>query len=238
MKPGHIHKMKDFLHRNVTLLSTLLALAFITVFLLFVVLLAAKEQRDKFNRFDQPLFGFAALPGPQNKISDRSRKEIDTLFQNSPYVIGGWAGKIHYAKTENPVIYYFAKDPIMDVAMRNYDAVQKSGRGFSSAELDAATPQSASNTEEAKSGIIRCGPLSTTNIAKLAPGLSNKVKGVCRATIPPFDENVNLAIVVLINNDGSNQDHPDIIQVRRTLLQLQIDIFNRDFKGRETWAHP
>lgn len=230
--------MKDFLHRNVTLISALLAICFAGVFLLFVMLLAAKEQRDKFDGLDQTVFTLSDLPGPKNQISRRTQKEIDVLLQANPHVIGGWAAKIHYEKLENPVIYAFAKDPIIGIALDNYDRAQKTGRGFSSAELDAQSAQSAANTEEAKTGIIRCGPLSMTNIGRLAPGIDKKVKGVCRATIPPFDENVNLAIVVLIDNDGVNQDDEAIVEIRRTLLQLQIDIFNRDFKGRETWAHP
>lgn len=230
--------MKDFLHRHVTLISALLAISFAGVFLLFVLLLAAKEQRDKFDGLDQTVFTLSELPGPKNQISPRTQKEIHMLLRDNPHVLGGWAAKIHYEKTENPVIYAFVKEPLIDVALANYDKAQKSGRGYSSAELDSASAQSAANTAEAKTGIIRCGPLSTTNIGRLAPGIDKKVKGVCRATIPPFDENVNLAIVVLIDNDGLDQDDEAIVEIRRTLLQLQIDIFNRDFKGRETWAHP
>ena len=230
--------MKDYIHRNVTLISGLLALSFVLVFIAFVVLLAAKEQREQFNRLDLPLVSLSSLPGPQNKISDRSRKEMDVLLQNNPHVLGGYASRIHYGKTENPIIYYFVKDPIMEVMLANYDAVQKSGRGFSSAELDVMRKQSAANTAEAKAGIIRCQPLETTNIGSLAPGIDKKVKGVCRAPIPPFDENVNLAIVVLIDNDTLDQEDPAIVDIRRTLLQLQIHIYNRDFRGRETWIHP
>lgn len=234
--------MKDFIHRNVTLISSLLAVSFVLVFLAFVLLLAAKEQRDQFDRLDLPMVKLATLPGPNNKISERSRKEIDVLLKDNPNVIGGYATKIHYAKTENPIIYYFVRDAVRDqiifTMLKNYDTMQKSGRGYSSAELDVMRSQSAANTEEAKAGIIRCQPLETTNIGALAPGINKKVKGVCRAPIPPFDDNVNLAIVVLIDNDAVDQEHPDIVAIRRTLLQLQIDIFNRDFKGRETWIHP
>ena len=229
--------MKDFIHRHVTLISSLLGLSFAVVFLLFVLILAAKEQRDKFAADDRPLVSFTDLPGPKNEISERSRKEIDVLLQGNQHILGGWAAKIHYAKTEFPVIYFFAKDPLIETAMRNYEAAQRSGRGFSSAELDARNTQSAANTQTAKTGIIICQPLGTTNIGRLAPGIAKKVKGVCRATIPPFDENVNLAIVVLVDNDTMDQEDPVIVDIRRTLLQLQIDIFNRDFKGRETWAH-
>ena len=90
--------------------------------------------------------------------------------------------------------------------------------------------------EEAKNGLIKCGPIANTNIPKLAPGVDKIVKTVCRATIPPFDENVNLAIVVLLTIPP-NMATNDIQEIRRVLLQLQIDIYNRDFQGRETWAH-
>lgn len=232
--------MKDFFHRHVTLISSLLGFAFLTVFLLFVFLIAARENKEQTSilkqRLDQPE-SYADLPGPKNQLSDRSKKEILTLLQTNPNIVGAWAAKIKYEKTENPVFFYFANDPIVDTAMANYDAMQKSGRGYSSAELDAASPQSAANTEEAKIGIIKCGPLSSTNIGKLAPGIDSRAKGVCRATIPPFDDNVNLAIVVLIDSPG-DMSNPEVIAIRRLMLQLQIDIFNRDFQGRETWIHP
>lgn len=230
--------MKDFLQRHVTVISSLLAATFSIVFLLFMLMLASREQRDQFERIDQSLVGAAGLPGPQNQISERSRKEIDVLLRGNKRIVGGYVAKIHYGKTENPVIYFFSKDPLMNQFMRNYDLMQKSGRGYSSAELDAASAQSAANTEEAKTGVIRCVSIHTTNIHNLAKGIDEKAKGVCRATIPPFDENVNLSLVVLIDNDASDQESEEIIDIRRTLLQLQIDIFNRDFQGRETWAHP
>lgn len=230
--------MKDILQRHVTLISSILCVAFVSVFVMFVLLLAAKEQRDAFASVDESIIPIAELPGKKNQISERSEKEINVLLQDNPNVVGGWATKIHYEKTENPVIYSFSKDAVVDLALKNYDTMQKSGRGYSSAELDAMTKQSAANTEDAKTGLIRCGPISTTNLSKLAPGITSKVKGVCRATIPPFDDNVNLAIVVLIDTDGVDQSDPRVVEIRRTLLQLQIDIFNRDFQGRETWAHP
>jgi len=230
--------MKDFLQRHAVLISGGLGVAFVVVFLLFVLLLAAKEQRNAFARIDTPIEGFGDLPGKSDKISERSEKEIATLLGDNPNVIGGWASKIHYAKTENPVIYFFSKDPVVNLAMANYGKLQASGKGYSSAELNAATPQSEANSQDAKTGLIRCGPLSTTNIGKLAPGIDTKIKGVCRATIPPFDDKVNLAIVILINVDGMDQSDPIVVDIRRTMLQLQIDIYNRDFRGRETWAHP
>jgi hypothetical protein len=230
--------MRDFLQRNITLLSTVLGGSFVIAFLLFTLLLAAKEQRDALEKTDQPIAGFVDLPGPKNAISDRSRKEINYMLSDNPHVVGGYVAKIHYEKTENPIFYYFTKDPIMHTLWKNYDLMQKSGKGFSSNELDAARAKSMANTEEAKTGVIGCQPLEDTNIGRLAPGIETKVKGVCRATIPPFDEKVNLSLVVLIDLDGLDLNDPAIIELQRVLLQLQIDIFNRDFKGRETWAQP
>lgn len=229
--------MKDFLHRHVTLISALLALMFAAVFLAFVLVLAAKEQKDQLAQLDLPLAALSSLPGPNNRISERSKLEINVLLQNNPHILGGYAARINYAKTEYPVFYYFTKEEYLVKALRNYEALQKSGRGFSSAELDATNAQTAANVKDAKQGVIRCQPLGTTNIGNLAPGIEKTVKGVCRATIPPFDDNVNLAIVVLIDNDSVDQEDPVIVEIRRTLLQLQIDIYNRDFKGRETWAY-
>lgn len=230
--------MRDFLQRNITLLSAVLGGSFVIAFLLFTLLLAAKEQRDALEKSDQPISGFVDLPGPKNNISERSRKEINFLLADNKHVIAGYVAKIHYTKTENPIFYYFTKDPIMKTLWENYDQMQKSGKGFSSAELDAARAQSMANTQEAKTGMIVCQSLESTNIRKLAPGIEKKVMGVCRATIPPFDEKVNLSLVVLIDLDGLDLNDPAIIELRRVLLQLQIDIFNRDFKGRETWAQP
>lgn len=230
--------MKDFLQRNVTAITTALVVSGVVIFLLLVALIGTRELQQKtLARVDQTVSDAKDLPGPKNKISPRSQEEIDTLLASNPHVLGGWATKINYEKTENPVIYYFAKDPIIKTAMENYAKIQTSGQGSSSAELNADSKQSLRNSEEAKTGLIKCGRLEDTNITKLAAGIQSKAKGVCRATIPPFDEKVNLAIVVVIDVAG-NLDNVEIKEVRRTLLQIQIDIYNRDFQGRETWAHP
>lgn len=230
--------MKDFLQRNVTLLSTMTGIAFIVIFILLALLIGARElQQQTLERVDRAVVDQVDLPGRKNQISDRSKKEISTLLESNTHIIGGWATKLNYEKTENPIIYYFVKDPVIQVAMDTFAKNQAEGKGRSSAELNADSTQSLRNSEEAKSGLIKCGPLASTNIGRLAPGIEKVAKGVCRATIPPFDENVSLAVVVVLNIDATTNS-PDIQEVRRTLLQLQIDIFNRDFQGRETWAHP
>ena len=230
--------MKDFLQRNVTFLSAMTGIAFVVIFILLALLIGARElQQQTLERVDRAIVDQVDLPGRKNQISERSKKEINTLLEGNTHIIGGWATKLNYEKTENPIIYYFVKDPVIQVAMDTFAKNQSEGRGRSSAELNADSSKSLRNSEEAKSGLIKCGPLATTNIGRLAPGIDKVAKGVCRATIPPFDENVSLAIVVVLNIDASTNS-PDIQEVRRTLLQLQIDIFNRDFQGRETWAHP
>jgi len=127
--------------------------------------------------------------------------------------------------------------PIIDETMRLYKEMQESGKGYSSDELNKASAQSLRNSEEAKTGLIKCGPLEVTNLPKIAPRIVDLARGVCRATLPPFDQDVNLALVVVIDIPGDGTG-PDIQSIRRTTLQLQIDIFNRDYQGRETWARP
>jgi len=229
--------MKDYLQKNITLLSAVLGGAFVVIFILLVLLVAARELQQKtLQRVDQTVTSSADLPGKKNQLSDRSKYEIETLLRDNPHIASAYATRIHYGKTENPIFFHFTKYPQIEALFTNYDALQKSGKGFSSDELDKQSKISLRNTEEAKNGLIKCGPIANTNIPKLAPGVDKIVKTVCRATIPPFDENVNLAIVVLLTIPP-NMATNDIQEIRRVLLQLQIDIYNRDFQGRETWAH-
>jgi hypothetical protein len=228
--------MKAFLHRNVIWISVAAILLAIACAILTIFVVSAKDlQNEILRRVDR--VSATDLPGPKNQISERSKTQIDTLIKENPHAIGAWVAKNEYEKTENPVIFYVAKDPIINTLMTNYAAKQASGNGFSSSELNASSAQSLRNSEEAKTGLIRCGPLDQTNVPKLVPDISKHAKGICRATIPPFDENVNIAIVVPINIPA-NENTPEIQAIRRMLLQLQIDIFNRDYQGRETWARP
>lgn len=230
--------MKDFLQKHVTLLSGLVVGSFIAIFILLVLLITTNElQQRARTENDISEVDIAHLPGPKEQISDRSKKEIAVLFEGNPNVAGIYVTKIHYGKTENPIFFYISNDPYFEKAIMKYDAIQKSGEGQSSEELNEASEQSLRNSEEAKTGLIKCDTIFSTNIPKLSPGIENVAKGVCRATIPPFDPKVNLAIVVLLKPDGRTPSE-EIQEIRRVLLQLQIDIYNRDFKGRETWAHP
>lgn len=230
--------MKEFLQKHITLVSLVAVTALTGMFTLGALFIGATELREKaFFRVDQTAVDASKLPGKQNEISDRSKLEIKTVLEPNPYVIGAYVTKLSFEKTENPVIYYFAKDQIMDTFMLDYDSQQRTGKGQSSAELSASNPQSLRNSEESRSGLIKCDLLSSTNIGKTTPGIDKKVKGVCRATIPPFEDEVNMAVMVLITLKG-DESSDEIQKIRRLLLQLQIDIYNRDFQGRETWAHP
>jgi len=230
---------KNFFERNTMLVFGIGVGALVLAIILGVLLYGARElQVETLQRFDKSANAEGIdLPGPKNKISKRSQQQIAELLAASPHVLGGWVSKLSYNKTENPIIYYWARVPIIDDTVKRYKEMQESGKGYSSDELNKASQQSLRNTEEAKTGLIKCGSLDATNLPKLAPRLVDLARGVCRATIPPFDADVNLAVVVIIDIDGTGTDQ-DIQQIRRTLLQLQIDIFNRDYQGRETWAKP
>ena len=228
-------KTDSFLARNTSFLVGLLAIAVFSAITMGVLLFSARQlQQETLSRIDQPVNGHD-LPGPRGQVSTRTKYQVTTVLTETPHILGGWVTKLKYEKTEVPFIHTFVKVPELAQFLERYADMQRSGKGFSSAELDRDSAQSLRNSEEAKSGLIKCGPLSATNIPKLAPGIDRIAKGVCRATIPPFDENVNIAIVVVTDVDGS-QNSSEIQEIRRSLLQLQIDVFNRDYQGRETWA--
>jgi hypothetical protein len=226
--------MKYYLERHAAWIAGLCIFSLVSAFILAVILFSVKSSyTETLKRFDRP--PTFDLPGPKAKISQRSIDEIDTLFSESPRVIGGWVSKLHYQKTENPIVHFWGRDRVITELMEKYDSVQKSGKGFSSEELDLMSPQSQRNSDEARNGMIKCGPLESTNLLTLAPGLAKRAKGVCRATIPPFSDDVNLAIVVVIDISGT-ENSAEVQDIRRMLLRQQIDIFNRDYQGRETWA--
>ena len=207
-------------------------------------LLALKENYDMFLHVndtaqralsaDRGVAG-AFLPGPKGQVSARSVEELDYLLKDKPHVLGAWITKVNYGKNENPVVWSMAGAEAFDGAMRAYVRRQLAGEGFSSAELNAANSQSAANAEAAKGGLISCGDIEYTNIPKIAPEVrALGAVGACRAPLPPFDDNVNMAIVILLDIPGDQTD-PRITEFRRSLLQLQFDILNRDFLNREIW---
>jgi hypothetical protein len=226
--------MKAFLERNTSLIAGLFVISLFTILVLGFLLMSTKQSYvDALQRIDKP--EVAELPGPKNQVSPRTVEEMNTLFYETPHVVGGWIAKLHYEKLENPVIHFWGRDRIITQTMEAFDAMQKSGKGYSSDELNASSKQSLLNSEEAKNGLIKCGRLEDTNLLKIAPQIATKAKAVCRATIPPFSEGVNLAVVAVIDIDGT-LNTSEVQEIRRVLLRLQIDIFNRDYQGRETWA--
>lgn len=205
---------------------------FVLVFMLFT---ARDLQLETLERIDQPI-DRSSLLGSQGKISDRTREQLDTILYETPHVLGGWIAKIKYDKMENSIIHSWTRSPIVANFIEEYARQQLGGEGFSSAELDERDKgQVLRNSEEAKLGLIKCGALSDTNLPIIYPPISRTVKGVCRATIPPFNEDVNLSIIVAVDIDGS-ENSPEIQEVRRQMLRLQIDLFNREYQGRETWG--
>lgn len=226
--------MKDFLTRNTALITGLFVVSLFAVLVLIFVLISTKASyNETLQRLDQ--LPVTNLPGPNSQISQRSRDEINTLLFETPHVIGGWIAKLHYEKKEVPLVHTWARNRIIIEAMETYTQLQLSGKGFSSAELNQQSPQSMRNADEAKSGLIKCGPLESSNLPKLAPRILGEAGTVCRATIPPFSDEVNLALVVVTDNEV-DEHSPEIQAIRRTMLRIQIDIFNRDYQGRETWA--
>lgn len=228
-------KKESFVARNAAMLVGLLIVTLFTALVLGFLLVSARNlQEETLKRIDQPVNGHD-LPGPKGQISQRSMDEVSALLSETPRVLGGWVAKLNYEKTEDPIIHFWARSPLITKFVETYHDVQVSGKGYSSAELNAANQQSLRNSEEAKTGLIKCGALTATNLPKLAPGIEKFAKGVCRSTIPPFSEGVNLSIVVVTDVPG-DQNSPEIQEIRRVLLQLQLDVFNRDYQGRETWA--
>lgn len=225
--------MKTFLQKHVVLHSSVTICLLAATLALSTILVGVRlKQEEKLFRRDASV---VEVLGPKDQISERSKLQISTVLSETPHVVGGWMAKIHYEKTENPVIYYWARDPVVDILMSNFDDLQRSGKGWSSAELNKMSKLSARNSEATKTGVINCITITETNLPKLAPAIVNVAQTTCRAPIPPFDTNVNMSLVVALDIPA-DENSPEIQAVRRALLQLQIDIFNRDYQGRETWA--
>lgn len=226
--------MRGFLERNAMLVAGLAAIGLVTSIILGILVYGAREAQEiALTRVD---IKEETAIGPKGMISDRSKLQIDTMMQETPHVLGGWATKLNYEKTENPILHAWMGNEVVKKTLQSYIDNQLKGRGFSSAELNAASQQSLRNSEEAKTGLIKCGPLEQTNLPRIAPEILGVAKAVCRATIPPFDEKVNLGIVVVIDIPA-NENTEEIQAIRRMLLRIQIDIYNRDYQGRETWIH-
>lgn len=224
--------MRDFLQRNTAAVVGLAIASLIIAVILGILLIGARDlQEQTLSRIDKPPLE-SELPGRKDQISARSRRQIDTLLAETPHILGGWVVKLKYDKTEYPVIHLYSGNPIVLETMRKYKIIRDSG-GLPSDMTPKA--KSIKNSEEARAGLIKCGPISGTNLTAINIDVIGKIKGVCRASIPPFTDDINLAIIVAIDVDGDGNG-PEIQAIRRMLLQLQIDVFNRDYQGRETWA--
>lgn len=246
-KGARNRSLKDFFQRHATfIMASLTGLGIVASVSLGVLLYGAvQKQRETLKRIEQPLDP-ATLPGRNYQLSERSRHQLRTILSEAPHVVAGFVIKYKYGKHESPILFTFAKPRAradIEAIVRRVEATQASDKGMSSDEQRAiadANPELKERqlryTEEARQGLIKCIPLDDQAI-DTNPELKKFSKGMCYATIPPFDPNTFLALIVLIDVDP-DEGTPEVAELRRLLLQLQIDIFNRDFQGRETWAHP
>lgn len=222
--------MKKFLLRNVILIFSIL--------LLVVLVLSTYTIFTQIH--SHQVIDLSTLPGPKNKLSSRSQTELHALLGPPLEIIGGFVIRLKYDKTENPIIWYGGATgddrEKLEAMIMDYISRQTSGLNLSSAEL-SKSPVSLRNSQAAMIGDIACAPISYTGIPRVAPLSVNLANVICRAPIPPFDSNANMALIVLIAVCGGIES-PTIQQARKVMLQLQIDIFNRDFLAREIWLHP
>ena len=175
------------------------------------------------------------LPGPQNQLSDRTKKELKTLLYPNQAVVGAWVSKLKYGRKENPVIWYGAGGKKFDQVILDYISRQEDGRNLSSKEITNVGSAALRNTQASLVGDISCAPIALTALPRLAPLATSVANIVCRAPIPPFNPTANLALVVLIK--AENLEDPKVESIRKVMLRLQIDIYNRDFLAREIWIH-
>lgn len=239
--------LKDFLQRHAAAIMTGLAGLGVLASVSLGVLLysAVQEQRETLKQIERPLDP-ATLPGRNYQLSERSKYQLTTILGETPHVVAGFAIKYKYGKHENPIIFTFSRpDARADITaiVNRVEANQASEKGMSSDEQKAlvdANPELKARqlrySEEARQGLIKCIPLDDQSI-DTNPELKKFSKGLCYATIPPFDANSFMALIVLIDVEP-DESTAEVTELRRVLLQLQIDIFNRDFQGRETWPRP
>lgn len=165
--------------------------------------------------------------GLEDRISERSKDEILALVKDKDFIIGGWVQKRVFQKTDNPVFYHWGQ-PIVHEHIANFERIQKAGKGHESADLVDNAGHLLSNP-----GLIKCVPIETSIIPEYTPQMQQHAQMACVGTIPPFSDNVNLVIMMVIN---AEEWSADLEEARRLILRLQIDIYNRDYKGQETWS--
>ena len=185
------------------------------------------------------------LPGPKGDLSARSKAQVDTLAAGNEHAVMALVVRYKYTKTQIPFAHTWAANPqaqaVIDGIVSRLMAEQNELTGRSSEEVrreDERDPDFASrrirNSEEARVGLIKCVPIA--DAALVYSELKTTATGICIATIPPFESNTSMAIIILTDSEMSQS--AELAEMRRMMLSLQIDIYNRDFQGRETWAHP
>jgi len=234
--PASPQPSKSFLQRYGVVLAVVVIIAIIAVSIISTVLVLRREASKPL--VQKPVV-IADLPGPKYQLSKRSKEQLDVLSRQNDNIVATFVTRSKYSKNESPVIHVWSRPGDKEVV----DAAIKlvSGRGLSSEEVNALALKNPEQTarllrdsEEAKLGLVKCLPVA--DVPSVDPNLKKISTGICYATIPPFESEASLAIVVITDTPLAN--YSDLVEMRRVLLALQIDIFNRDFQGRETWAHP
>lgn len=230
---------ETFLHRYAPVVAILALLTLITAAVLGTIFVLRNNAASP----TAPTIAIADLPGPKYQISKRSEEQVGTLLKENPHIVGAFVTRYKYAQGESQFIYSWGRSAAekkkLDQALR---ALTDADNGMSSEEKQAMaykdsaeTARLLRNSQEAKQGLIKCISISEaavrTQIKFQAIGT-----GICYATIPPFEEKASLGIYIL--TDSPLNEFNEIAEARRVLLMLQIDIYNRDYQGRETWAHP
>lgn len=236
--------VRDFFQRNSAVFSIALAVLGVGLSVILGVLLVNVVRLQ--NEAVKVITPGGELPGPNYNISERSKHQIETIFREQPAVIASFVIRYKFDKHENPIVHHWVRPQYraqIDPVVQRLADLQASDQGKSSDEyLEEAkkdpvrAERQLRNSEEARQGLIKCGPLEADALAQ-NPELAKIATGICYATIPPFDENTHLAVIALINVPP-NETTKQVQDLRRALLTLQIDIFNRDFQGRETWPNP
>lgn len=217
------------------LISFLLGIA--VLLLTFVIGYYAKEEWDNnqvFRRSDQPT---TELVGPRQRFSSRSKKEVNVFLNNSPEVLGAIAIKREFSKKENPVFDYWSRSPIIDKFVNDWNKKQAGPNGISSADLAANPQNSFNNALEAVLGEARCVPVIGTTFFALTPEVVDYAKTICLVSFPPY-QLPNKSITALGFLLALDHRDPKMKDLKDKMVTLQINIFNRDYNGRETWDHP
>jgi len=221
------------------------AIAVLVVFTIIITAIVGTIKVIQREAAHRPVVVAEDLPGPKNQISQRSKEQLVTMSQEYPHILAVAVTRYHYKKNENLFAYAWAKTPavkkVLDKIIDDLNKRQTGPNAMSSDEvaaMNAKNPERAArmlrNSEEARLGLIKCVPISEATLTYNE--LRTITTGICYASIPPFEAAPAMGIIML--TDSKLTEYSELAEMRRILLALQIDIYNRDFKGRETWAHP